>query len=335
MKTTGFVALYFVTLFSIASTYAVTIPTVPIGNPGNLADTRYDANGIGSVPHSFRMSKTEVTNAQYVEFLNAVGASDLHGLYNPNMSSSVLGGIIRTSSAGNYTYSVKPAAVGQGPGGTDYTYGGKPVVFVSWFDAIRFANWLHNRQGNGDTETGAYTLLGGTPIPSNADIITRNSDARWWLPSENEWYKAAYYDPDAGVYYDYPTGTNSVPNNSLPSADTGNSANFLLGALTDAGAYTLSGSPNGTFDQGGNVKEWTENIIGNFGNPSGTVRGGSWRININFMRASSRESHNLTDAYDWLGFRVASIPEPNTLLLLALGGLTLLFRRINPAARWG
>ena len=75
--------------------------------------------------------------------------------------------------------------------------GDKPVNFVSWYDAIRFANWLNNGQGDGDTETGAYTLLGGTPTPSNGSSITRNPGATWFLPSEDEWYKAAYYQPAA------------------------------------------------------------------------------------------------------------------------------------------
>ncbi len=75
--------------------------------------------------------------------------------------------------------------------------GDKPVNYVSWYDSIRFANWLNNGQGTGDTETGAYTLLGGTPTPSNGVSITRNAGATWFLPSEDEWYKAAYHQPAA------------------------------------------------------------------------------------------------------------------------------------------
>ena len=91
------------------------------------------------------------------------------------------------------------------PGTEDY-----PVVNVTWYDAIRFANWMNNGQGNGDTETGAYTILGGTPTPSNGDSITRNP-ARQSMPSENEWYKAAYYDPTTTSYYLYPTSSNTPP----------------------------------------------------------------------------------------------------------------------------
>lgn len=64
---------------------------------------------------------------------------------------------------------------------------------MSYFDALRFVNWLHNGQGDGDTETGAYTLLGGTPTPSN-ELVGRNPGAQIFLPTDAEWYKAAFYD---------------------------------------------------------------------------------------------------------------------------------------------
>src|ERR1051326_6443794 len=84
---------------------AVTIDTVPIGSPGNQADIRYRAGGVGSVPYSFRIGKTEITNAQYVEFLNAVAASDPYQLYATDMAGSTWGGIVRSGSPGNYVYS--------------------------------------------------------------------------------------------------------------------------------------------------------------------------------------------------------------------------------------
>jgi len=242
---------------------AVTISTVLIGNPGNPPDTEVmvsfaekGTSGYGSIGYSFCMAKTEVTIGQYVEFLNAVAASDPHLLYYNGASM----GIVRSGAPGSYVYAVPTPAIGKGPGGSDYTYDDKPVRFVNWFSAIRFANWLNNGQGGpGTTEYGAYTLETNAldpSVPTNWKTITRNPGARWWLPSENEWYKAAYYDPLAGTYYDYPTGTNSVPNNNLPTNDTGNSANFIvrnlgthfttgsqLFPLTNVGTYTLSQSP--------------------------------------------------------------------------------------------
>jgi hypothetical protein len=249
----------------------ITIETVPIGNPGNLPDTRYNAVGFGSVAYGFRIGKFEVTNAQYVEFLNGVdptGANTL-ALYSPSMTTNARGGIMFTSGAANGSkYGVKAGR------------GSNPVVLVSWYDSIRFANWLHNGQGAGDTENGAYTLLGGTPTPSNGNSITRNPGASWWIPNENEWHKAAYHKNDGvtGNYWDYPTSTNIEPYSDQPPG-TGapvpsNTANFYkddgiangyddgyaatgstpyndsLNYLTNVGAYTSAVSPYGTFDQG-------------------------------------------------------------------------------------
>ena len=139
-----------------------------------------------------------------------------------------------------------------------------PVIFVSWYDALRFANWLHNGQGSGDTETGAYTLDGGTLTPSNGLSITRNAGALWFLTSEDEWYKAAYHQNDGVTanYFDYPTGSDTAPI-AEPPAGGSNSANYeqVFDVLTVGGAYTASDSSYGTFDQGGNVWEWNESLI--------------------------------------------------------------------------
>jgi probable HAF family extracellular repeat protein len=169
-----------------AESRAVTIETVSVGNTGNPADVHPSAS-FGSVAYPYHIGTYEVTNAQYVEFLNAVDpiAINALALYNPGMSDIDEGGILRNIFAPNGSkYDVRP--------GRD----NNPVIFVTWYDAVRFANWLHNGQGNSDTENGAYTLLGGTPTPSNANSISRNPGAKWFLPSENEWYKAAYHKND-------------------------------------------------------------------------------------------------------------------------------------------
>lgn len=338
-----FILVFIVLLATAVSAEAINIDTVPVGNPGNPADTRYNdfyhPNGVGSVAYSFRISKTEVTNAQYVVFLNSVAASDQYGLYSEYQDDpccSNWGGILRSGSPGSYSYAVR-SPVGS------YIYDDKPAVLVTPGNVMRFANWLHNGQPTGSqnastTEDGAYTLNGAVTDLALA-AVTRNPGARWWLPSENEWYKAAYHKNDGvtGNYWDYPTATNSVRNNNLPSSDTGNSANFYNSGyttgnftyhLTDVGAYSLSGSPYGTFDQGGSVWEWNETLFGGYLHG---VRGGSWNgfdNNSHDLHASFPIYRDSTSESDTFGFRVASsIPEPSALLLTIMAFATMLVQR--------
>lgn len=150
-------------LLIVSSASAVTIEWVPIGNPGNPGETYQGCHGclgpttFGSVNYQYQIAKYEVTNAQYVEFLNAKAASDPLGLYNFRMGNpppppygGSWGGINRFGTPGLYSYA--PIAGREN----------MPVNCVSVYDAMRFANWMHNGQGSGDTETGTYTLLGGT-----------------------------------------------------------------------------------------------------------------------------------------------------------------------------
>src|SRR5258708_4804016 len=166
-----------------ANARAVTIALVPVGNPGNAADS----TGYGAVGYSYSIGKYDVTTSQYTTLLNAVAATDAYGLWNVNMANPFVMptvGIQRSGSSGSYSYSV----IGNG---------NVPVYYVSWGDAARFSNWLQNGQptgaeGPGTTETGAYTLNGAT---SSAALmaVTRNPGATFFLPTENEWNKAAYY----------------------------------------------------------------------------------------------------------------------------------------------
>jgi formylglycine-generating enzyme required for sulfatase activity len=218
------------------------------------------------------------------------------------------------------------------------------VNYVSWYDAIRFANWLHNGQGSGDTETGAYTLLGGTPTPINGVSITRNSGATWFLTSEDEWYKAAYYQPaaqggDTDNYWLYPTASNTTPtiataNSTGDISNPGaNVANYHSGAdwnsqngnvTTVGSAGPLSDSFFGTADQGGNVSEWNEALI------SGSLRGqrgGSWNLLASSLTSSIRVTGNPSLEGDIFGFRVATVPEPSTAALSMMGCVLVLWWR--------
>jgi len=282
---------------------AVTIAWTPVGNPGNPADQGGFDGAVGSVAYDYQIGTYEVTNAQYVEFLNAKAASDPYGLYNTQMGSG-FGGITRSGVDGSYSYSVRRDR------------GDMPVNYESFYDALRFVNWLNNGQGNGDTETGAYTLLGGTAVPSNGTTVARNAGATIVLPTEDEWHKAAYYSP-GGVYYDYPAGSNAQTICAAPTS-TPNRANCqnAVGDFTIVGSYSGSASPYGTFDQGGNAEEWTEtNILGNR-----VVRGGYFSFPFPLESASASKSEGPTDENStYHGFRVAMIPEPDTGLLVIAG----------------
>jgi formylglycine-generating enzyme required for sulfatase activity len=304
-----------------AEPVGVEIDWVTVGDPGNGCDL--DTGCFGAVGYTYQISKYEVTNAQYAEFLNAKAASDPLRLYNTNMGSPgppEWGGITRNGSNGSYAYS---AIAGRE---------NMPVNHVSFYDALRFANWLNNGQGNGDTETGAYALLGGTPEPSNGSTVSRDAGASVFLTSEDEWYKAAYFD-GAG-YFRWPTGTNTETVCARPPSPTPNTANcaipFELGDLTDVGSYSGSPSPYGTFDQGGNVDEWTE---GNeFLEPRFRVnRGGSFFLSGFDLRSDKRAFSLATREILHTGFRVASLPAVLMVDVDVKPGTDI--NPINPASR--
>ncbi len=302
----------------------VTIDYVAVGNAGNAADNS-TGSLYGAVAYAYQIGKYEVTNAQYTAFLNAVdpAGANTNGIYNPNMGSSNFGGITYTSGAAS---------------GAKYTIrtsmGNKPVNYVSWYDAARFTNWLNNGQGSASTETGAYTLSGSSGFP------TRNVSATVWLPSENEWYKAAYYDPTPGAgggdnYWLYPTRSNSAPTVATASASGditnpgANVANYNFG-VSPAAKLTTAGSAAannyfGTADQGGNVWEWNDTVV--VANTTRGLRGGSLFDHESFLRASTPNGVNPSNQGDNMGFRVASVPEPTSILLTMFAGSAMLIRR--------
>jgi formylglycine-generating enzyme len=298
----------------------VNMEVVPVGNINNAADPQ-PRGTFGSVSYKYNIGKYEVTNDQYTAFLNAVAATDTFGLYTLLMGSdNAPGGIKRSGSSGNYAYAVKA------------NMGNKPVVFVSFWSAARFVNWLHNGQpiglqGNTTTEAGAYNL-GGILEPPNT--IQREPNARWFIPTEDEWHKAAYYDPakpGGAGYWDYATGSDTPPtiataNSAGDISNPGtNVANYINGAIwndlngnvtTVGSAGPGSASPYGTFDQAGNLMEWTEAIYDSA--PYRRTRDGGYNGGVNLLDAS-------TSSLGWVGsgggnsgtgFRVASIPEPTS-----------------------
>lgn len=311
---------------SMAASAEIIIDTVTVGDPGNTADT----TGYGSVSYVYKIGKYEVTAGQYCAFLNAVAKTDTYGLYNDaNMAKTGLGsGIIRSGSSGSYIYTVDAAFVN------------RPVNWVSFWDACRFANWLHNGQPTGDqdlttTEDGAYFLNGYTGRDGRK--IQRKPGWKWAVPTEDEWYKAAYYKgggTNAG-YWLYPTQRNTEPSNNLNDVN-GNGANYYRPGSPypiDNGKYTTvvgefenSDSAYGTFDQAGNVIEWTETIIYHYQDPYRCVRGGGFASMYFQVGSTFRFSCDAEFENAGYGFRVCqAVPESSSIVAL-LGGLAGLVR---------
>ncbi len=325
---------------------AITYQRVTVGDAGNAND----AGGFGAVAHDYQIGRYDVTIGQYAAFLNAVAATDTTSLYHSSMATDLnIAGISRSGSSGSYSYSVIGSA-------------DRPITYVSWFDAARFANWMANGQPTGaqnatTTENGAYDLIGaaaGTAPAKNATNPNTSAAPTFYLPTENEWYKAAYYSPTlnggAGGYYAYATQSNTAPGNVVGTA--ANQANYRNGVftvtqsstysstqnyLTDVGAFSGSGSYYGTFDQSGNVYQWTDRA--GYADSFRGLRGGDW-YNPGPVSVSSLQAYSFVPSFEggFYGFRLASpaggpaVPEIglnglSAALGLIGGGLGLLERR--------
>ena len=320
----------------------ITYQQVTVGNAGNANDN--GGYGKGAVAYDYQIGTYDVTIGQYTAFLNAVATTDTYSLYNSRMGTDLnIAGISQTGGSGSYSYSVIGSA-------------NRPITYVSWWDSARFSNWMANGQPTGaqsstTTENGAYNVNGATTGNAVAKNVTNpNTSAAptFYVPTANEWYKAAYYSPNyggpgVGGYYAYATQSNTAPGNVVGSA--ANQANYNNGVfsvtqidsfshtqtyLTDVGAFSGSGSFYGTFDQSGNVFQWND-LDGAPGSSRG-LRGGKW--NGNAFNVSSSSSYSFDPSYEssTVGFRLASVPEidPNGLsavLGLIAAGLGLLERR--------
>ena len=285
-----------------------------VGNPGNTGNGASSPSGLGAVSQVFKMATTETTNAQYVAFLNAVDPNGTNpsSIFNASMRTNNLGGITNTGTVPGAIYSVKAGAPSGAPGGT--SYGSMPVNFVTWFSAARFVNWLNNGQVSGTAamETGAYTLNGVTSGP----IASRNPGAQVFLPSQNEWYKAAFYNGSS--YTTYATNSNTAPTPTVTNVSLANAGNFASVGTTpiNVGSYVNSASAYNLYDMLGNVGEMTDTASGN----SYVQIGGGFAGILSAWTATSTEAFRLSTAANTSnGFRVAAVPEPGTIALAGMG----------------
>jgi formylglycine-generating enzyme required for sulfatase activity len=294
-------------------TNAFTMTFEPIGNPGNAADTTGSPNPAGSVGYHYNMGKYEVSRDM----------------------------VIKANAAGNLGITLADMTSFTGNGGN------LPATGVSWNEAARYVNWLNTINGfseayNFDLQPGGVGYSSNTHVQLwtsmdlgyNASNPLRNNQAKYFLPSMDEWYKAAYYDPNAnggtGGYWYYPTGSDTVPTVVGGGTSPGTAIYNLPfqgpAEIDDAGGL----SPYLVMGLGGNVWEWEEtefDLVNNSPSSSRGLRGGRWGSDS--LNLSKADRIYLAPSFEDVsfGFRVASIPEPNSAVLLTLATVGLWQRR--------
>ncbi|MFN6401846.1 MAG: SUMF1/EgtB/PvdO family nonheme iron enzyme [Planctomycetota bacterium] len=284
---------------------------VTIGNPGNAADTTGAPNPAGAVGYTYGIGKFEVSEDMITKF--------------------------------NASQSLQITTVTRGPN--------KPATSVSWNEAARFVNWL-NTSTNGFA---AYKFTTGgvndhialwtasDTLDYDASNPYRSKRATYVIPSYNEWYKAAYYNPNDSTYYDYANGSNTRPtavvggtgSNTAVYWYTGEAEPEVPADVSQAGGL----SPYGVMGLGGNVEEFDEVLYygdsSNIATTSRGVRGGRWHTVVaSDLSSSSRSSIHPSYENGGVGFRVASlsssappapaVPEPSMMVigtLFGIGGL--------------
>ena len=284
---------------------------VTIGNPGNAPDTTGAPNPAGSVGYTYQMGKFEVSRDMITKYNSSFGNNNSLAITLADMSPYGANGI------------------------------NKPATGVSWNEAARCVNWLNTSTGNqaaykfttGGVNDDIALWTASDTLDYDASNPYRSKRATYVLPSYNEWYKAAYYDPSNSTYYDYPTGSNTAPTNVASGTTTGTAVH---GGQSGPADVTLAGglSPYSVMGLGGNVWEWEESSY-DLTNSSNSifrgVRGGNWANDFltDDLSSSTRSVNNLPQyEFNYIGFRVASlassaapVPEPSMMVMATLLGL--------------
>jgi formylglycine-generating enzyme required for sulfatase activity len=292
---------------------------VPIGNPGNAHDTTGAPNPGGSVGRTYDINTFEVSRAMVTAY---------------NANPGVVG------------ISLEDMTINGGNGAN------RPATGITWNEAARFVNWLNTQKGFAPAYNYANSTITTNLTPwTEADTLDydasnpyRSKRANFFLPSSNEWYKAAYYDPNkttgSNKYWDYATGSDSAPTITGGGTAVGSAVYGRTAAQGPADVKNAGGlSPYGVMGLGGNVFEWEETsflLYNGSGSNSRGFRGGSWIQGFSDLSSSSRRSLAPTSEDNEIGFRVASynsdavVPEPSMMVigtLFGLGGLVAKRRR--------
>jgi formylglycine-generating enzyme len=275
------------TFGSGANTFDISF--VNIGNVGNAADT----TGYGAVPYAYRVGLYEVSKNDIVK-ATASGLSNVEAGWTGN----------------------------------------QPAASISWLEAAAFANWLNTSTG----KQAAYDLAWdgaawSMNLWNSADAwqlggenLYRHKDTHYFLPSENEWYKAAYFNSSGLNYFDYATGSDTAPT-PVTTGTTSGTAVYgqpSAGGPQPAEVFNAGGlSLYGTMAQGGNIWEFMETAFDGVNDSALDLRatlGGDITDGLYPLSSSSRTANTPTHEHQYIGFRVASVPEPSTYALLFMTG---------------
>jgi formylglycine-generating enzyme required for sulfatase activity len=282
---------------------AFTMEYVTIGNAGNAADKTGSPNPVGAVNYTFNLGKYEVSRDQIIK----ANASASLGITLFDLSNFGGNGLL------------------------------KPATGINWYEAAKFVNWLNTSTGGTEAykfSGGSFQLWSAGDSGYNPNNKFRNSNAKYWIASQDEWYKGAYGSPN-GSWSDFSNRSDIAPN-ATASGITDNTAVYSQPmANGPADIYNAGGlSAFGTMGQGGNAQELNETAMDGINSnitESRGVRGGAWYHGSNDLNSSyAYGSLDASTEYGDTGFRVASsVPEPSALSLLAvgLGGLAMMRRR--------
>lgn len=307
---------------------------VTVGAPGN-ADASvqqfesldfFGWGPVGGVNYEYRLTRTEVTNAQYLEFVEA---------YSPFYAGPFPSVVQDWGLLGFDLYSAT-----NDPASPQWYVGAGAENFaadMSWINAARFCNWLHNGkvQAAWAFESGAYDtstfVYQGNGVWTGQNV--RSPGARFWIPNLDEWVKGMYYDPDKfgsgiGGYNLYPTGSDVAPLAGLPGTPGAQTSVDLAPDRFAVGSYPTAASPWGLLDGSGSKREMIE-----------------WDqlARLDGLRAGTSNASILPDVFDQLGYsfvaggnasvptgglRMATVvPSPTALMCFGASGLVLLRRK--------
>jgi sulfatase modifying factor 1 len=300
------------------------IDLVRIGSVGNApwmgnGQSGDEAIGHGAVSYEYSMGKLEVTTAQWCEFFNAVYDRP-DSLNNSFIHAPAVWGAVTTAptNGGPVRWTV--------PAGKELI----PVGGISWRTAAIYCNWLNNNKGTAPSAfmNGAYDVSTfGDNGNAYTDQITHNANARYWIPTWDEYIKAAHFDPNRSGpgQAGYWVGDTTLTHFAISGPPGTGEANYGFTSpnpfAISLGSYPTVQSAWGLLDLAGATSEWTEKTLIDFGVGHGRFyEGSSWGSDPNvglgdsIYTSSGGDSPNLR-SYG-LGFRIASsVPAPGTCIV--------------------